>query len=273
MKPWPEPLAAWLAAHVADETVIVGLNGAQGTGKSTLAVQLRGILASEYRIRTAVLSLDDLYLTTAERLARAEAVHPLLATRGVPGTHDVDLGVRVLRGLSRARATGRVVLPSFDKATDDRRPKSEWKVWEGPCDVVIFEGWCVGARAQLPVSLDQPMNELEEAEDPTGTWRHYVNHKLGGPYQELFRELDLLVMLCPPSFDHVYRWREQQEAELRDRAGTLSHVMSPDEVRRFVMHFERLTRFMLDEMPNRADVVIDLGDDHQPDDVRFADSL
>lgn len=271
MKPWPEPLARWLAAHIVDETVVVGLTGAQGTGKSTLATRLQQMLQNEFRIRTAVVSLDDLYLTAEERQAKAESVHPLLATRGVPGTHDVDLGLRVLRGLRRVRKGARVVLPSFDKATDDRRPKTEWGVWTGPCDLVIFEGWCVGARAQLPRELTEPVNALERDEDPVGKWREYVNHKLGGPYQELFRELDLLVMLRPPSLDRVYRWREQQEAELRDRAGTARHVMSPPEVRRFVMHFERLTRFMLDEMPSRADAVVDLGDDHEPRDLQFAD--
>lgn len=261
------PMAAWVADHVEDRTLVLGLNGAQGTGKSTLARLLQQLLRRVHGIRAAILSLDDLYLTGGERLQRAQTIHPLLATRGVPGTHDVDLGIRVLRCLREGRP---IALPRFDKARDERRPAAEWPLWEGRCDLVIFEGWCMGARPQRAAELEVPINELERAEDPTGDWRWYVNRELGGHYQALFAELDLLLMMRPPSFDQVYAWREEQEAQLRAKGGG-SEVMTPAEVRRFVMHFERLTRFMWDEMPGRADAVVYLGDDHAPAEVALGD--
>jgi D-glycerate 3-kinase len=262
------PMTAWVADHVEGGTVVLGLNGAQGTGKSTLARLLQRLLARMHQMRAAIVSLDDLYLTGAERLQRAQTVHPLLATRGVPGTHDVDLGIRVLRALREGEP---VALPRFDKAKDERRPMAEWPRWEGRCDVVIFEGWCVGARPQPANELRAPINGLERLEDPSGDWRWYVNRELGGRYRALFAELDLLVMLRPPDFDHVYAWREEQEARLR-AAGGGPEVMTPSAVRRFVMHFERLTRFMWEEMPARADAIVYLGDAHLPVRVELGDS-
>jgi len=262
------PMTAWVAEHADAGTLVLGLNGAPGTGKSTLARLIGRLLGRLYRMRAAILSLDDLYLTGSERLQRAQTIHPLLATRGVPGTHDVELGIRLLRALREGRP---VALPRFDKANDARRPVAEWPRWEGRCDVVIFEGWCVGARPQPVSELRTPINGLERLEDPSGDWRWYVNKELGGRYQALFAELGLLVMLRPPDFDRVYAWRDEQEARLR-AAGVGSEVMSPTAVHRFVMHFERLTRFMWEEMPGRADAVVHLDDAHAPIQVDVGDS-
>jgi D-glycerate 3-kinase len=261
------PMTAWVADHVEDQTLVLGLNGAQGTGKSTMARLLQGLLRRIHGLHAAILSLDDLYLSRAQRLERAQTIHPLLATRGVPGTHDLDLGIRVLRCLREGRP---IALPRFDKARDERHRVADWPPWEGRCDLVIFEGWCMGARPQRADELETPVNALESAEDPTGDWRWYVNRELGRRYQALFAELDLLVMLRPPSFDEVYRWREEQEARLRAERNA-PEVMTPAEVRRFVMHFERLTRFMWEEMPGRADAVVDLGEDHLPSGVELGD--
>ncbi|MBW2214208.1 MAG: kinase [Deltaproteobacteria bacterium] len=239
-------MTAWVADHVEDRTVVLGLNGAQGTGKSTLARLLQQLLERIHGLRAAIVSLDDIYLSGADRLQRANTIHPLLATRGVPGTHDVDLGIRVLRCLREGRP---IALPRFDKAKDERHPAAEWPLWEGRCDVVLFEGWCVGARPQRSDELEAPVNGL---------------------YQALFAELDLLVMLRPPDFDRVYAWREEQEARLRATSSG-PEVMSPSAVRRFVMHFERLTLFMWEEMPGRADAIVYLGENHAPIQVDLGD--
>ena len=260
-------MTAWIADHVEDATLVLGLNGAQGTGKSALARLLKRLLDRVHGLRAAILSLDDIYLSGGARLQRANTIHPLLATRGVPGTHDVDLGIRVLRCLREGKP---IALPRFDKAKDERRPVAQWPAWEGQCDVVIFEGWCVGARPQRADELEVPVNGLERLEDPVGDWRWYVNRELGGHYQALFAELDLLAMLRPPDFDHVYAWREEQEARLR-AAGGGPEVMTPSAVRRFVMHFERMTRFMWEEMPERADALVHLGGDHAPVHVDLGD--
>jgi D-glycerate 3-kinase len=243
---------------------IVGVCGTQASGKSTLCAVTRAWLEAQ-GLRVALFSLDDLYLTRAERQALAREVHPLLATRGVPGTHDVALGEAVLDGLKRS---GPTAIPSFDKARDDRRPHQDWPTVEGPVDVILFEGWCVGAKPQSPEALAQPVNELERAEDSAGVWRAFANAALAGPYYDLFARIDLLVLLRAPGFETVLQWRREQEAKLRARlareGGDSGRVMDDAAVERFIAHYERLTRHILAEMPARADVVIGLDAQRRP---------
>lgn len=254
-----EPLAA-LAAQArarADRTVVVGLCGAQGSGKSTVAAATRWLLV-ERGLSTAVLSLDDLYLPREARERLAAEVHPLLITRGPPGTHDPTLGLRVLDALAQP---GRAALPRYDKAADTRRPVADWETAVGPLDVVLFEGWCIGARPQPAEALRAPVNALERDEDPDGRWRGFVNAALARDYQALFRRLDRLVLLKAPGFEAVTAWRGEQEAKLRARTG---RGMAADEIGRFVAHYERLTRWILEEMAGRADLIVPLGPDRTP---------
>jgi D-glycerate 3-kinase len=254
-----EPLAARLARlrQARKKVVVIGLCGPQGSGKSTIAAATAQLL--EDRGLTAVaLSLDDFYLSKSSRERLAREVHPLLATRGPPGTHDVALAGAVLEQLRRP---GRVALPTFDKAADERAPRAAWRTLATPGDVVIFEGWCLGARSQGAAALAQPVNALEAEEDPDGRWRGYVNAQLDGPYQELFAKLHELVYLQPPSFEVVLGWRQEQERKLIAAAGA---GMSDAEVARFVAHYERLTRWMMAETPDRARLVFQLGKDRRP---------
>lgn len=246
------------AARSRGETLIVGLCGSQGSGKSTLAAAMQSQL-SERGFKIANLSLDDVYLPLHARAELARNMHPLFKTRGVPGTHDVALALNVLRAL---RGTGVVALPRFDKAVDDRRPSEEWPRVQAPVDIVVFEGWCVGAVPESEAALRAPVNELERNEDAQGIWRRYSNTALANEYQTLFAELDLLVLLAAPSFDVVYRWRLEQESELRrkvmEEGRDASRLMTDAELVRFISHYERLTRHILSEMPARADIVVRL---------------
>ena len=247
----PELLAGRIAAARGTRPLIVGLTGAQGSGKTTLAQKLPPLLAAR-GVRTALLALDDLYLTKAQRQALAREVHPLLATRGVPGTHDVALGVEVLESLAGAAET---LVPSFDKAADDRRPRAEWTRVAGPAEVIVFEGWCVGARPQPPGDLAAPVNALERDRDRGGVWRRYVNDALAGPYRALFDPIGFQTLLAAPGFDVVLGWRQQQEHALIARGG---EGQSDAELAVFVQYYERLTRWIAAEMPARADVVAQL---------------
>jgi D-glycerate 3-kinase len=251
-----QPLAARATRlrQVRRKSVVIGLCGAQGSGKSTIAAATVKLLEDDGLTAVAV-SLDDFYLSKRGREQLAKRTHPLLATRGPPGTHDVDLAGAVLDQL---RKEGRVALPTFDKAIDERRPRAAWTTVATPVDVVIFEGWCAGARAQGAAALSAPVNSLEADEDSSGRWRAYVNAQLDGPYQQLFERLNELVLLEAPSFEVVLDWRLEQERKLAARTG---HGMSETEVARFVAHYERLTRAILAEMPARADVVFPLAPD------------
>ena len=279
------PLAQWLLGwQRATTPEVVAINGAQGSGKTTLAFQLQELLGQQYDWRALVLSIDDIYLHRAQREKLAQSVHPLLRTRGVPGTHEVELGLRLLEQLGELGTTADparqhpkkpVRMPKFIKAIDDRAPESDWTTVEGPVDLILFEGWCVGTPPQDPAELREPVNDLEAQEDADGTWRHYVNQQLETVYPRLFARIDKTIFLKAPDFDSIYRWRLEQEAKnaealrsspapaaaVENRAD--SRIMGPEELRRFIQHYERLTRHALEVMPDRADVVIELGVGHE----------
>lgn len=254
------PIARRIAAahRAGGRPIVVAVNGTQGSGKSTLCLFVDALLGEDHGLRTATLSIDDLYLGKAERQALAGAVHPLFAVRGVPGTHDVALGRRTTDAL--IKGTGPVPLPRFDKATDDRVADAALPIVTAPVDVVLFEGWCVAAGPEDDADLVEPINALEANEDEDGIWRRYANERLAHDYRALFAPIDLLIMLRPPGFEVVTGWRQLQEQKLRARTGA---GMSDAEVARFVMHYERLTRHILRTMPARADIVIDIDAAHQ----------
>jgi D-glycerate 3-kinase len=259
------PLAAWVKSQKTDGSLVLGVNGAQGSGKSTLCDFLRFVLNAAYGFRVAGFSIDDIYKTRTERERLAGEIHPLLITRGVPGTHDPELGLATIQALKSAAPDTLTPLPAFDKAADDRQPSPAWPVFRGRPDVVILEGWCVGAKAQTEDELADPVNDLEKTEDPDGTWRRHVNERLKGDYSTLFAQLDRLIMLEVPGLDSVFEWRSLQERKLAgkvDRNGQ-HRLMDAAALRRFVRHYERLTRHMLGELPNRADLVLTLDEQHQ----------
>lgn len=272
-------LAGWIAgAAGAGAASVVGVNGAQGSGKTTLALRLKDQLARQYGLRAAVLSLDDLYLPRAARERLAAEVHPLLRTRGVPGTHDVGLGLRLLEELTRPGAAaepGATRIPVFVKALDDRAPEAQWRAVETPVDVVLFEGWCVGTPAQAEQELGEPVNALEALEDADGRWRRYVNRQLATAYAPLFARIDRLVFLQAPDFDSIFRWRMQQEQQNLEAARSapggagVAAAPSAEQLRRFIQHYERLTRHALAVLPARADAVAELGPRHELLNLRF----
>lgn len=255
------PLAARIAAVAMGPAFVVGICGPQGSGKTTTARVVAALLEAR-GLKVATLSLDDLYLPRADRETLAREIHPLLRTRGAPGTHDVALGLAVLNGLA---GEGETALPRFDKATDDRAPVEVWPVVAGPVDIVLFEGWCVGARPEPAKALAAPINALERERDPDGAWRAHVNAALAGPYRPLFARPDLLVLFTAPDFETVLAWRLEQEIKLRDRLAAAGQggAMTDDEVAVFVQHYERLTRHIAREMPARADVVVALDKDRR----------
>ncbi len=216
---------------------IIGVAGCQGSGKSTLA---RGLAE---RFGAATLSLDDVYLTKSERAEKARAVHPLFATRGPPGTHDLALLHAVLDRLTTAGPADRTALPRFDKLADDRAAEAVWPVATGQPRAIVLEGWCLGATPQDPLALAQPINGLEREADPGGVWRSEVNAALARDYGAVTRRLDALVFLKAPGFDVVLDWRCEQEAGLTGRRVSDTRRAA---LRRFVQHYERLTRHMLD---------------------------
>ncbi|GHG59166.1 kinase [Alishewanella longhuensis] len=232
---------------------IIGISGAQGTGKSTLAQLLVTELTSR-GLCCAAVSLDDYYLAAAERQQLAAKIHPLFSQRGVPGTHDIQRAIadaqQVLAGLA-------VALPVFDKALDDRladQPKQRLQL-------LIVEGWCLGLSAQSEAELISPVNSLEAEEDAAGLWRHYVNQQLAGGYQQYFAFLSPLIWLKAPSWDSICQWRARQEQQLWQQRG---QGMSRTQLARFMLPFQRLTAASWQQLPERASYTIALNDQQKP---------
>lgn len=264
-------IAACLAhfREKSGRTIFIGINGAQGSGKTTLANSLKILLNRHYGLNTAVISIDDLYLGKAERLRLARRVHPCLATRGVPGTHDVALGTALFDSLSSAGPQDITLIPRFDKAKDDRLPPQDWQRFSGRADIVILEGWCVGVTPQTEAALRDPVNELELMQDPEGLWRRYANDQLAGVYQPFFARLDKLILLQIPDFDCAFNWRMTQERKLwakKPKTGAAhsgANLLDPEALRQFMMHYERLTRRGQASLPGQADIILQIDADHQ----------
>lgn len=235
---------------------VVGLCGAQGSGKSTVSEGLMRRLEAG-GLKVALLSIDDLYLGREDRERLGREVHPLFRTRGVPGTHDLALGAAVIEACGRA---GRIALPRFSKEDDDRRPESQWPRIDGPVDLILFEGWCVGAVPQDAAALARPVNALERDEDRDGVWRRWANERLADDYQRLFARIDWLVLLAAPGFGVVSAWRREQEHKLRamlaGQGRDLAATLDDAAVERFIQHYQRITEHILGEMPGRADLCL-----------------
>lgn len=250
---------------------VIGINGAQGSGKSTASRFIQEHLAAAEGLRSAVMSLDDFYLPRASRLALSTEVHSLLATRGVPGTHDVLLGIELLDRLRQLREGESLWMPRFSKADDDRAPVEHGNVIAEPVDVVLFEGWCVGTPPQALSELAEPVNALEADEDADGRWRRWVNQRLASDYARWFSRLDAIVFLQVPDFDCVHRWRWQQEqdtARLASAAGAA--LLSRQAIGRFIQYYQRLSLHALRVMPAIADVRVILRDDHAVASIDFS---
>lgn len=257
------PLSKKLSALRNDKQgpFLLGVNGGQGTGKSTLCIFIKLLMEAIYGQRCVVLSIDDFYLSKAERQKLAASDHSLFQTRGVPGTHNVELAIDTIRCLLAGEP---VAIPSFNKAEDDVRTKSAWPVQQDPVDIILFEGWCIGAQAMPESELVEPINSLEAEQDVDGSWRSTVNSRLASDYKQLFGMLDALVMLKAPNMEVIVEWRNLQEQKLAEKVEDKQApgLMSPQQIERFIQHYERLTRYMLSEMPSRADIVFTLDVNH-----------
>jgi D-glycerate 3-kinase len=240
-----------------DRLPLIAIVGAQGSGKTTLA------RAAAERFGAAQISIDDVYLTRAEREAMAREVHPLFVTRGPPGTHDLGLLQQLIDTLSAAGPDDETLIPDFDKRGDDRRPVADWRVFRGRPSAILIDAWCLGALPEEAAALSVPVNALETDHDPDGGWRRAVNGFVGGPYADFVARFDAVLFLCAPSFDVVLDWRCQQEADLLGIAPADLPAAERVRLAGFIQYFERITRRMLDGGV-KADVIVKLDRNHLP---------
>lgn len=246
-----------IADGPTDRPLLIAVVGAQGSGKTTLA------RAAAERFGAVQISIDDVYLTRAEREAMAREVHPLFVTRGPPGTHDLGLLQQLIDALSAAGPDDETLIPDFDKRGDDRRPVEDWRASRGRPSAILIDAWCLGALPEGAAALEQPVNPLEADHDPDGGWRRAVNGFVGGAYADFIARFDAVLFLRAPSFDVVLDWRCQQEADLLGVAPADLPAAERDRLAGFIQYFERITRRMLDGGV-KADVVVQLDRNRLP---------
>jgi len=263
------PLSKWIYSIYKkdNKTKIIGLAGGQGAGKSTVTGILKFIFKKKYGLNLCCFSIDDFYKTKAERRKMSKKVHPLFLTRGVPGTHDLGLINKTIKKL-KTKKFKTVLIPKFDKSIDDRLKKNKWQKIKNRPNIIIFEGWCVGARHQKDSELKNPLNPIEKKYDLNLVWRRTVNYYLKNQYKKLFNKLDKLIYLKAPDFDWVFRWRLHQEEKmkltLKDKK-----IMSKSEVRNFIMYYERLTKHMMRDLKNISDLTVYLDTKHRSKKMKF----
>lgn len=252
-------------AQQKSNTWFLGINGCQGSGKSTLTDFLDQYLTDKYQLSIVNLSLDDFYLSKQARLNLAENIHPLLKTRGVPGTHNTQLLKETLLSLKNNEPKFELALSKFDKASDDLVEKAHWPLAPKKVDIVLFEGWCWGVTPQQKQQVQNSLNLLEEIEDDKSVWRNYVNEQLASKYLPLYEYMDAWLMLKAPSFDCVANWRWQQEEKLtkHNSNGNTSGIMSKPQVIRFIQHYQRLTEHCLKHLPKKCHWLLCLDDNRK----------
>ena len=249
------------------KTKIIGLAGGQGTGKSTISNILKIILKEAYNLETVIFSIDDFYKTLKERKKMSKKISKLFLTRGVPGTHDTNMLFKCIKNLKIDKFK-KMNIPRFDKSIDDRSKKINWlKVRKKP-NIVIFEGWCVGATAQKNKDLNLPINKLEKQKDNKKIWRQKVNSELKKSYRKIFKFIDKLIFLKVPSFKFVLKWRLLQEKKLRITSKG-NKTMDDKQIENFIMYYERITKHMLKTFPNKVDTMINIDEKHRLKSIKF----
>ena len=264
------PVSFWIDNKYKKKgkTLFLGLSGGQGSGKTTIVGILKIILKKYFKRKTHVISIDNFYKTLEERNKISSTIHPLFKTRGVPGTHDTNL-IKKFFDFIKKKKFRKFEAPRFDKSIDDRLKKKYWfNIKEKP-EVVILEGWCVGAKPQTNLLLKKPINNLEKYEDKDLIWRRYVNQKLKTEYKKLFAMIDYFIFMKIPNFNKVFKWRLIQERKLRKRSHKAKKIMLYNEIKRFIMFYERITLQMLKVMPKIASIVLSLNNEHQINKIRF----
>ena len=258
--------------HQDKKPFFVGINGCQGSGKSTLSAYIAQYLSSIHSLNVVVMSLDDFYLPKIDRNKLATNIHPMFKKRGVPGTHNTQLLSRVLTQLKDKQSN--FLIPKFNKAMDEPYPEGEWQFIEYPADIVILEGWCWGVPAQDNAQLIEPINALEKQHDSKGIWRNYVNQQLAQDYQPLYQLFDYWVVLQAPTFDYVYRWRLEQEQKLalslesKEQTTKQSGIMSAEQTLNFIQYFQRLTEHGIKTLPLFADTTFVLAENRDVQSVQ-----
>ena len=259
------PLCFWISKKANKKRpYFVGLAGGQGTGKTTISSLIKIILTKYFKLKVFKISIDDFYKTRKERLSLSKRVHPMLLIRGVPGTHDINMMLNFFKK-AKNKKFKRFKIPTFNKAIDDRFNKKEWYNLKEKPDVIIFEGWCVGAKSEKSTTLKKTINSMEKAKDRKQIWRKFVNQQLKTKYKNLYSQLNCLIYLKAKNFSLLQKWRLKQERKLwlKSKRNQNLKIMSKGDVINFMQTYQRITQNMFKNMPKYASIIFNLNTNHQ----------
>ena len=259
------PICFWIAKKVKNKKpYFVGLAGGQGTGKTTISSIIKIILIKYFKLKVFKISVDDFYKPRKDRSLLSKRVHPMLLTRGVPGTHDINLMLNFFKKM-KSKKFKSLKVPSFNKAVDDRSIKKNWQRIKEKPDVIIFEGWCVGAKPESANTLKRSINSLEKVKDSKLVWRKYVNQQLKSKYKNLYSQLNCLIYLKAKNFNLLQKWRLKQEYKLglKNKKKSKNKIMNKEGVLSFMQTYQRITENMFKTMPKFASIVMHLNSNHQ----------
>ena len=259
------PLCFWIDSKAdKKKPYFVGLAGGQGTGKTTTSSLIKIILNKYFKLNVFRISIDDFYKTRKERISLSKRVHPMLLTRGVPGTHDINMMLNFFKNV-KSKKFKRLKLPTFNKAIDDRFNKKKWYDLKKRPDVIIFEGWCVGAKSEKRNTLKKTINKMEKIKDQKHIWRKFVNNQLKSKYKKLYSQLNCLIYLKAKDFSLLQKWRLKQERKLwiKSKKNSNSKIMSKADVLSFMQTYQRITQNMFRHTPKYASIIINLNSNHQ----------
>ena len=259
------PLCFWINKKAdKKKPYFVGLAGGQGTGKTTTSSLIKIILSKYFKLNVFRISIDDFYKTRKERISLSKRVHPMLLTRGVPGTHDINMMLNFFKNV-KSRKFKRIKLPTFNKAIDYRFNKKKWYDLKKRPDVIIFAGWCVGAKSEKRNTLEKTINSMEKTKDQKQIWRKFVNDQLKTKYRKLYSQLNCLIYLKAKDFSLLQKWRLKQERKLwiKSKKNSNSKIMSKADVLSFMQTYQRITQNMFRYMPKYASIIINLNSNHQ----------
>ena len=259
------PLCFWINSKAdKKKPYFVGLAGGQGTGKTTTSTLIKIILNKYFKLNVFRISIDDFYKTRKERISLSKRVHPMLLTRGVPGTHDINMMLNFFKK-SKSKKFKRLKLPTFNKAIDDRFSKKHWYDLKKKPDVIIFEGWCVGAKSEKNDTLKKTINSMEKTKDQKQIWRKYVNDQLKSKYKKLYSQLNCLIYLKAKDFSLLQKWRLKQERKLwiKSKKNSNTKIMSKQDLLSLMQTYQRVTQNMFRYMPKYASIIINLNSNHQ----------
>jgi len=265
------PVSFWIVKKInKKKPLIIGLAGGQGSGKTTISSILSIILKKYFKLNVFVISIDDFYKTRKDRKILSKNKHPLLMTRGVPGTHDINLILNFFRKI-KLKKFNTLELPRFNKSIDDRYGKNLWHKIKSKPDVIIFEGWCVGAKAQSNSQLKKPINSLEKVYDQRAKWRIHVNNQLKNKYKTLFKQLDGLLYLKAKNFNLLREWRLKQERKLLIQTKNKKNlkIMSRGDVLNFMQTYQRITQQMFKDALKSSSIIMNLNSNHQIEKIKL----